>query len=433
MLESLKDVIKNNYVNRFEEIAKSYGLEGIYIKYRSLESKKEEIYFVCGTDKSKIHSDHLNLDSVRTENQKQYLHHNSHINAFKLTGSDALFIHQEVVNYCQTTEFLVKLYQSYNMQLPRLIPKGIVSGLKMSYFNSINPRLTAELQKAYQKDIQDTLRKQDNLFTEHGNSKKASFYLHQQYDTHKSRFANWIKRVFSKDKNKVSVEHLLLTCKETTTVGVHVSDYKAVQAELRNHPEIIYWTADKPVGHKIDCPDNQGYGSQKANDLRFIAFSFDSEHCADFMAIVNRIEHPDGYKNTLDGLVSRHAYIHHISIPANDYEKYVTAINSRGIKYCIEDNSKSADVINIVMASNVQKNITDVLDKICTESETKHLYITQEEQREIMREEYLESQKTRLETELLHKAEKMMGSSNVEFVSVSGNLLSDEQSDGLSI
>lgn len=428
MIQTIEDILNNSYLNRFEEIAKSYQLEGVYIKYFTSQSKKEEIYFVCGKDKDRIQSDKLNVEETLSDSQKQYHLHNTNIAAFKLTGRDPLLTNQEILDYCQTTEFLSKLYEAYKMPLPALIPNGIVSGLKMAHYNATDPSLDKDTREAYIKDIRATLRKQDSLFTDHGSDKKrAMYYLHQQYDTQKSRLANWYKRTFGKDKNRVSMEHLVLTCKETSTICVSVSNYKQVQSELRNHPEIIYWMADSPIGQKLDCPDNQGYGSKKDNDRRYIAFAIDREYCKDFLSIANRIGYPDAYQTTEEKLTKDFSFVQHIAIHADDYRQYTEAMNSRGVKYCMEDNiSSDPDIINLVIACNVQKNINEILQKIVSDNEKKHLYTSLDERKESAPKEYLDKQRTNLETALLKKASDVFGTNDVEFVSISGDLLSDE-------
>ena len=425
MLKTLNDVVANNYVNHFEEISKFYNIEGAYVKYYSSQTHQDEIFFVCGLDKDKVHSIDINVESILANQQKKYLIFNPHIAVFKITGSEPLLTHQEVVDYCQTTEFLTKLYQENNMHLPDLIPKGIVSGLKMAHQNATNPALTPEERKAYLADVKRAIKKQDELYTNHGhNCNKTNFHLYQQYDTQKSKIANWAKRIFSRNKNRVSMEHLIVSCKEVTTVGVHISDYSKVQDKLRKHPEILYWMSDKPIGQKISCPNNQGYGSQKANDQRYIAFSFDSEYCPDFMAIVNQVEHPDAYQTTVENLISRYAYIQHISILADEYDKYISAINSRGIKYCIDDTSSDPGIINLVMASDFKQSLSGILEKISLENERKHLYLSLEDRKQNAQEDFLTGEKAKLETDILSRAKTMMGP-DIEIISVSGNLLHD--------
>ena len=429
MLKTLNDVIANNYVNHFEEISKSYNIEGVYVKYYASQTQQDEIFFICGADRDRIHSPNLNVDTIFAEQQKKYLIHNPHIAAFKITGNDPLLTHQEVVDYCQTTEFLTKLYQEHHMSLPDLIPKGIVAGLKMAHQNATNPALSPEERKAYNDDVKRAIKKQDILYTNHGrNADKSIFHLYQQYDTQKSKFANWLKRVFSRDKNRVSMEHLIVSCKGVMTVGVHISDYSKVRDELRKRPEILYWMSDKPIGQKISCPSNQGYGSEKANDQRFIAFSFDSEYCPDFMAIVNRVEHPDAYQTTVENLVSQYAYVHHISILADDYDKYITAISSRGIKYCIDDVSNDPGIINIVLASDFEQSLSGILEEISRENESKHLYLGLEERQQNAKEDFLNEKKEELKSDILSRAKSIIGP-DVELVSVSGDLLDNSPCD----
>ena len=427
MIKTLEDVSSNKYTNRFVEIAKSYGLEGSYIRHFSSATKQEEIYFVCGLDADKVNAKNLNVEALLADKQKKYLNHNPHIAAFKITGNDALLTHQAVVEYCQTSEFLNKLYKEYNMELPALIPHGIVSGLKMAHHNSTNPGLSKDVRNIYKKDIYDTLQKQKDLFTEtEQNREKARYYLYWQYDSQRSKLANWFKRKFSKDKNRVSMAHLIYTCKETTTVGIHASDAKKVQAELRNRPDIIYWMADKAVGEVIKCPDGQGYGSSKENDRRYIAFSFDSEYCADFLGIVNRIEHPEAYQTTFKELSSKYAYIQHISIPSDEYGKYTAAMDSRGVKYCICDTSSDPSIIDFAIACDIEKNVTDILDKISADAEQTHLYQDLASHRENAIHNFFDRQQTKLETRALEGAKELFGSSDVELVSVKGDFINDE-------
>lgn len=431
MLKSIGDIVKNDYVNHFEDIAQSYGLTGQYIKYYTSQTKQEEVFFVCGMDKEKVCSDKLNVESVFSERQKQYLNFNPGIAAFKITNSDPLLVHDEVVNYCQTAEFLQKIYKDNHLPVPQMLPNGLVSVLKMTHRNACNPALSEETRNAYKRDIKDILKKQDSLYTDHGDKKNSAFYLYQQYDTQKSKVSNWFKKLFSHDKNRVSIEHLTITCRNITTVGVHVSNSVRVQEELRKRPELLYWMSDKPIGQKIDCPDNQGFGSQKANDLRFIAFAFDSEYAADVIGIANRIEHPDAYKTSIDNLISQYEFIRHISIPAEDYDKYTTAMNTRGVKYCIKDTSTDAGVINLVIACDIQKNITDILSKISSDNEKEHLYKNLEDRKNTAQDEFLNNHRTKLELEMLDRASQLFGSSNVEVVKVSGDLLSDAPSEDI--
>lgn len=429
MLNSLDDIIGDNLVDHFEEIANSYGLHGTYLKYFTSASSDEEIYFVCALDKKVLSDDSINVEKISLSGDRQYLNINPHIAAFKITGNKSLLTHQKVVDYCQTVEFLSKLYAEHKMALPQAIPIGIIDGLKMQHSNATNPALPQETRDSYKSDIRATLEKQDAFFTDHGNdSEKAAFYLYQQYDSQKSKIANWLKRVFSEDKNRVSLDHLVTTCKEITTIGVHISDAQAVQEELRKHPEIIYWMSDKPVGQKLECPDNQGYGSRKANDRRYIPFSFDSKYSTDFVAIVNKIGHPDGYKTNVKELISEYPYAEHLTIPSSEYHKYTSAFKSNGIRFCIKDTATNTDVINMVVACHTNK-IDEIVSSVATKNETEHLYTDINERQATAREDFLNTKRSELEESMLQRAEEFLGSSNIELISVSGDLLSDEPAD----
>ena len=432
MLKSIDDIVKNDYVNHFEDIAQSYGLTGQYIKYCTSQTNQEEVFFVCGTNNELVCSNNLNVESVYSERRKQYLNFNPSIAAFKITNSEPLLVHDEVIDYCQTAEFLRKIYKENHRPVPQMIPNGLVTMLKMAHHNACNPALSEETRNSYKRDIQNILKIQDNLYTDHGDKKNSSYNLYQQYDTQKSKLSNWFKKTFIRDKNRVSIEHLAITCKNITTIGVHVSDSVRVQNELRKRPEILYWMSDKPIGEKINCPNDQGFGSQKANDLRFIAFSFDSEYAADFIGITNRIEHPDAYKTTVENLISQYEFVQYISIPSEDYDKYTTAMNARGVKYCIKDTSTDAGITNLVIACNIQKNITDILSKISADSEKEHLYTSLEDRQRTAQNEALDKYRTKLESEMIDRASQLLGSSNVEVVKVVGDLLSDEPADDIS-
>lgn len=426
MLVTLGDIATNTYVNHFEEIAKSFGLEGLYVRYHFSPTRQDEIFFVCGTDRDVVRADDINIESILSNQQKRYALHNTGIAVFKISGNDPLLTHRDVVEYCQTTEFLRNLYRDNNIPLPEMVPHGIISGLKMAYQNANNPSISQEVRKTYLDDIKKALKTQEDLYTYHGNDqKKVDYFLYQQYDTQKSKLGNLINRLFNPDKNKVSMKHLLVSCKEIMTVGVHITDQVKVQEELRKRSDILYWMADKPIGQKIQCPDNQGYGSQKANDQRYIAFSFDSEQCADFMAIVNKIEHPEAYQTTAGDLASNYSFVQHLSIHADDYDRYAAALSNRGIKYCIDDTSNDPGIINLVVASDFPDNVSHVLNRISSENEVKHLYINLEERQKNAPQDFMDAQKTKLEGDIIARAKSSIGFSDAELVSVSGDLLSN--------
>ena len=422
MVNSLDDVRNNDYLNRFVEIANSYGLEGIYVSYHTSQSLQNEIFFVCGANRERVHAQDLNVEDLTAKRQKLCHLHDPHLAAFKITGNDPLLTHRSIVDYCQTSEFLIQLYNDFGQPLPDTISVGVTDALKMAHFNATNPALDSTTRAAYKKDIKDileSLEKQDPLKSDNRRRQPART----------STFARWFKKNLLPPSNKVSLDQLVMECKDITTVGVHISDADKVGKALNAHPEILYWMADEPVGRKLNCPDNQGYGSKKANDQRFIALSFDREYSAEVTGIINRVEHPEAYQSSPQELMSKYSFVQQISIQAKDYDAYVSAMKSRGIRFCIKDSSTSVDVVNMVIACEIKQNITELLDRLSKAEETKHLYTSIKDRKNSAQEEYLNTQRAKLETTILTRAGSLLnkagGASDVEFVSISGDLLSD--------
>ena len=431
MLDSLQEICNNEYTNRFVEIAKNYGLSGTYAKYTSSNTGTQEIYFVCGLDADKVASDVLNIDKIIRENDKQHLMFNPHIAAFKITGSNPFAIHQTITEYCKDAEFVKNIFKDFNTPLSERVPLYIIRSLKMMHENATNPKITSLEQSSYIKASRELISGHYDFFDENGkNHKKLNFHKHGHYDPQKSKLSNWIRRVFSKDKNRVSLEHIMHCCDEAEKITIHISDYKKICQELRKRPEILYWMS-KPTGLIYNVPDNQGFGSKENNDQRFITFVFDKVYSSDFMNIINKLEFPKAFAITPEQLLENHSHSQRLQIPIDNFASFIKECDIYNIKYCIDpnDSTQSAYYVKVITASDSEAKIEEILKKISIDTESQHYYVRATDRMCNI----VNPQKEVLENTLIEQTENVLAqhgnndNHNIQLIGNFGNVFSEER------
>lgn len=371
MLDTLQEIQNNGVVNRFKEIAESYGLYGVYVNWIPGGLNEDCVYFVCGLDKNKVLNENIDMFQI-IENQnrsKGYVPIDAA--AFPLTGKHPFMTHYNIIEYCHKLDAVQKVYKHFNKRIPSKLPASLIKTMGMTWENFTNRNKAPALRKEYEKVLEYAIKTEEESFNKNNpNYKKEQYILNGYYDTGKNKLQNWFKMHFSKHKNQVTTSHLLTQPGRINRAEILFKDYKAMKKALDARPDILY-SFSSVHGGILKVADSEGYGSKEKNDKRTYTLYYSSVNAKDIEEMIQKINHPVEFDRKLTEIDPSGSGTEHIVIPIDYYDMFKQNCDANGVKFCIDRSFHSTigNGIAVIFSADDSKKAYEFLTGILKASE----------------------------------------------------------------
>lgn len=377
MFDSIQEVSKNKYIGHLDDAVRKFGIEGVYVEYKKdALSDDAGVYFVCGSDKDRINSGNIDIGDILNKNRENRDFFNHSICVFRLNDCNPFATHYDVLEFSRHAEFVRELYTEYHRKIPdKMTIKGLVMA-KMLYVNSRNPNVDQAAREHYENALIQCLNVEEGFHNpQHRYYKKGVFITSGFYDIKKSEIANWFKRIFSRDKNRVSLEHLVTECQTTSRATINISLVKDVKKELRKRPDILYWMS-KPAGKPLRVPEGEGYGPKKEdNDIRTVEIVTDSSYSADVNFMLDKLCYPEAFKMTPKEMMDKYEDLCVVAIPDDQYENFRSLCETNRVDFCMSTEYKvqDGDHISMLVPFKDIEMLDAILTRLSCETEAFHI------------------------------------------------------------
>lgn len=377
MFDSIREVRKDQYIGNLDNAVKKFGIAGVYVEYKiGAMSDDAGVYFVCGSNKELINSGNIDISDILNKSRANRDFFDHSICIFRLNDCDTFATHYDVLEFSRHAEFVKELYSEYHRKIPdRMTIKGLVMA-KMLYANSRNPNVDQATRNHYENVLIDCLNAEQAFHDpQHRDYKRNVFITSGYYDIKKSEFANWFKRIFSLDKNRVSLEHLVTECSSTSRITINISLLKDVKKELRKRPDILYWMS-KPAGKPLRVPEGEGYGPKKEdNDIRTVEIVTDSRYAPDVNLMICKLCYPEAFEMTPDEMMDKYQHICVAIIPNEEYDNFRSLCNTNGVDYCMSTDYRidEGNHMSMLFPAKDVPMMDAILTRLSRETEEFHL------------------------------------------------------------
>lgn len=377
MFDSIQEVSENKYIGHLDDAVRKFGLEGVYVEYKKdALSDDAGVYFVCGSDKDQINSGNIDISNILNKNRENRDFFDHSICVFRLNDCDPFARHHDVLEFSRHAEFVKELYSEYHREIPdRITIKGLVMA-KMLYANSRNPNVSQATRNHYESVLIDCLNAEQAFHDpQHRDYKRNVFITSGYYDIKKSEFTNWFKRIFGRNKNRVSLEHLVTECQSTSRTTINISLLKDVKKELRKRPDILYWMS-KPAGKPLRVPEGEGYGPNKEdNDTRTVEIVTDSSYVEDMNLMLTKLCYPEAFIITPKEMIDKHKNVCVVAIPDEEYENFRSLCKTNKVDYCISTEYKvqGSEHMSMIVPFEDIEMLDAILSRLSCETEEFHI------------------------------------------------------------
>ena len=150
MLDTIQEIKENPIVNRFTEIAESYGVTGVYVNWQPGGANEGGLYFVCGLDKSQFAGGKIDVLQIIENEEKSIGDVRIDARAFRINGRQPLMIHSEIVNYCQQLDTLQNVYSYVGHPIPECVDPGTIDLMEMTWRNFTDASKSFAAKKDYE-------------------------------------------------------------------------------------------------------------------------------------------------------------------------------------------------------------------------------------------------------------------------------------------
>jgi hypothetical protein len=241
--KTLSQVKTNLYLKDLEQVADEYG---VYSRFREIHDNPDinlnGVYFIYGTDEHTVMGDDTDIRSKFNEGfrDKFFFHRDCIIQ--KLTNQADLATHSEILGNLRHCEFIHRLEDEFNIQLPGKITVRNLVNLRNSYCAMQNEQITPMARASYREAVKLMMQQELKYHNPSTKEYKNLQYLSRgYYDSSQGRFYNWMRKHFILHKNRVNLAQLSNEClKSTQKYIVNVTYIRAIRKELNKHPEILY-------------------------------------------------------------------------------------------------------------------------------------------------------------------------------------------------
>lgn len=336
MLNTLQEIQKNGFVNRFTEIASDFGLYGTYVNWQPGGINGGGVFFVCGLDKDKILSRDIDMRQILNNQRKNGGLVRTDVVAFKLSGQHPFMAHYRIVNYFQKVETIRKSYEHFNKPIPVEMPNDLIETMEMTWNNFANKDKPLALRMEYENMLKYTIETSARMDDKNDPEYKKNHFKNEgYYDTGRGKLYNWYKKHFVKHKNEVSLPHLLSCSKEIGTASILYKNYGSIKQALDARPDILY-NFSKVQGMVLDVADTEGFGSKENNDRRYYRLSFDSVYTKDIEEIIQSHDYPEEFNRTIEEIDPHGIGVEHIIVPTHYVDMLRDFCKEDGVKFCID-------------------------------------------------------------------------------------------------
>lgn len=350
MLDSMQEIKSNPFVNRLADIARSYGVNGVYVNWTPEGLNNGGIYFVCGLDNSKICNRNLDMLKIIENDNKSIGEIRTDIRAFRLDGQQPLIAHRNVVNYCQQLDTLQNVYRYVGKPIPVKMSPGTVELMRMTWKNFANETKSPAARRDYEKMIRASVEVVDkNYDTSSPEYKKRAYLSAGYYDTDRGKLYNWFKKSFVKHKNEVSLTHLVNHAGSINKATITHSSYQKVKDALNNRPDILYHFSDVR-GEVLKVKDDEGFGSKEKNDRRYYTLHYPSVYFKDIENILHQIDYPNEYSKSITDIDPEGVGTEHVVVPDEYFEVFRKICEKEGVNLCIDHSAHSTIMGGIPVA-----------------------------------------------------------------------------------
>lgn len=377
MFDSIREVRKDQYIGHLDDAVRKFGIAGVYVEYKiGAMSDDAGVYFVCGSNKELINSGNIDISDILNKSRANRDFFDHSICIFRLNDCDTFATHYDVLEFSRHAEFVRELYTEYHRKIPdKMTFQGLVMS-KMLYVNSRNPNVGPEVREHYENALIRCLNAEQAFHDpQHQDYKRNVFITSGFYDIKKSKIANWFKRIFSRDKNKVSLEHLVTECQSTSRTTINISLLKDVKKELRKRPDILYWMS-KPAGKPLRVPEGEGYGPNKEdNDTRTVEIVTDSSYVEDMNLMLTKLCYPEAFIITPKEMIDKHKNVCVVAIPDEEYENFRSLCKTNKVDYCISTEYKvqGSEHMSMLFPAKDVPMMDAILTRLSRETEEFHL------------------------------------------------------------
>lgn len=354
MLTSIDDIRSNPILNRFDEIVKSYGVNGAYVNRLPNGLNEGGLYFLCGLDNSTFERQSFDMNTIFDNMMSTDGHIRTDITAFKIDGRQPLMVHRDIVNYCKQLDVLKSVYAYFGKPIPGDIDPGIVEMMQMMWKHFLEPNQSAKKRCAFKNSLKNSIE-----IAAKGRNKNAPEYHKYSYldkgyyDSGRGKVYNWVKKHFFKHKNEVSLEHLVNHAGKINFATVSYASFPAFKKAIESRPDILYHVSDVR-GSVLDVAPEDGFGSAESNDRRFYTVHYPVTHTKDIEKILLKIDYPDEFSRTLTDIDPGNFGIEFAVIPDEYFGAFRSLCTKNNIKLCIDQTCRATFYGGIPVAVSAQ-------------------------------------------------------------------------------
>lgn len=350
----MAEIKKNPMVNRFEDIARTCGVSGLYVSWLPGGLNEGGSYFLCGLDAATINSRDIDMNRILDNMMKSDGHIRTDITAFKIDGRQPLMVHRDIVNYCKQLDVLKNVYAYFGKPIPSDIDPGVIEVMKMAWDHFLEPDQSVERRCAHENSLKASIEiastginKNSSEYKEHNYKSKG------YYDSGRSKLYNWIKRHFFKHKNEVSLEHLVNHAGRINFATVSYASFPKFKKAMENNPDILYHVSDVR-GEILSVRPEDGFGSVENNDRRFFTIHYPVTHTKDIEKILLKINYPEEFERSLADIDPGGYGTEFAVIPDEYFDAFRSLCKQNKIKLCIDQTTRATFYGGIPVAFSAQ-------------------------------------------------------------------------------
>lgn len=336
MLDTLQEIQENSLVNNFKEIAEKFGIYGTYVNWQPGGLNEGGVYFVCGLDKDKVCDRNIDMHKILENQAKSKGLVSTDVAALRITGDYPFMLHHDFLEHCYKLDTVKKVYNYLNLPIPSKISNDSINFLRMDWWNFTDSSKPLSARKGYEKMLSYVVKVEAEGKDERDPKyKKNKYILDGYYDTGKGKIYNWFKKHFIRHKNNVTLSHLVSQSMNIGSSRISYRNYDKMKKALNERPDILY-SFTKMKGGRLDIGENEGFGSEKANDSRHYTLYYSTVYAKDIEEMIQKINYPTEFNRTIDEIDPYGYGTEHVIIPADSYNIFKEDCEKLGVKFCID-------------------------------------------------------------------------------------------------
>lgn len=354
MLDTKEEIKKNPIVNRFNEIAETYGIRGMYVEWCPGGLNEGGIYYVCGLDSSKINQTNINMKEILDNMRNGEGDICTDVSAFKIDGEHPLIAHRYVVNYCQQLNTLQNVYGHFNEPIPSRMDPNVIEIMDVAWRHFANPEKFLGSKLAHEETLSKAIEiVKQNLDPSSPEYKKYQYLVNGYYDSGRSKMYNWAKMHFAKHKNEVSLSHLVNHAGSINYATITYASYPFVKAALEQKPNILYHFSEVR-GDVLEVNGNEGYGSKEKNDRRYYTLHYPTIYTKEIEKILLELDYPEEFNRTLMDIDPNRYGVEYVVVPDEYFETFRELCSENNVKICIDKSSHDTVCGGVPIAFSAQ-------------------------------------------------------------------------------